>query len=122
MIILDERDKLDIESRLKKIENVQPLILYAERAEEYLTNADTGDETLSAILNGRQILVRVPNADGGIYTTVYSPIYFYQLPNYQNNYLYLFFLNDGVDSTTGMPSYGQLKMLLSATYNETPLV
>lgn len=112
----------NIESRLKKMENVQPLILYAEKAEEYTTNADAGDETLSAILGGRQILVRVPNADGGNYTAIYSPIYFYQLPNYQNNYLYLFFLNDGVDSSTGMPTYGQLKMLLSTTYNETPLV
>lgn len=99
----------------------EPLVLYAEKAEEYLVDAAVGDEVLDAIMNGKQVVVRVPNADGGNYTAVYSPILMYQLPNYMNNYLYLFFLNDGMDATTGMPTFNQLKMLLSRDYNATPL-
>lgn len=102
------------------LEALKPLVLYAEQAESYTSDSTAGDQALSAILSGRQILVRVPNADGGKYTAVYSPIYMYQLPNYENNYLYLFFLNDGTDSN-GLPSYGQLKLLLSETYYATPL-
>lgn len=95
------------------------IVLYAEKAEEYLNNPEKGDEALAAILQGKQILVRVPNADGKSYTAVYSPVIMYQVPNYANNYLYLLHLNDGM--TNGMPTYGQLKMLLSKEYNKTPL-
>ena len=80
-----------------------------------------GDEVLDAIIRGKQVLVRVPNADGGTFTAIYSPVLMYQLPNVDNNYLYLFYFNDGVDSTTGMPSYNQLKLLLSKTYTSSPL-
>lgn len=122
---LDNKDKeemqenLDeVEGRVQSLEGVKPLVLYAEKASEYVNNAVIGDEALEAILTNRQVLVRVPNADGGRFTAVYSPIALYQLPNYQNKYLYLFFLNDSAD---GNITYGQLKLLLSKTYNETPL-
>ena len=106
----------------------KPLVLYADNAEDYKTNATIGDETLEAILSGRPILIRVPNADGGTYTAIYSPVLMYQLPNQDNNYLYLFFLRDekqDLSSVVGMdlklPTYGELKLLLSETYTETPL-
>ena len=81
-------------------------------------------------MNNRQVLVKIPNADGGIYTAIYSPIYMYQLPKYMNEYLYVFYLKDekqNIDlSAMGMgiiqmPIYGELKLKLSRTYNQTPL-
>lgn len=115
---------------VKEAGTIQPLILKEENADSYLENTFTGDETLKAILNGRQILVRVPNASGDDYVATYSPIYMYQLPNYKNEYLYLFYLKDekqNIDlSMLGMgviqmPIYGELKMKLSQEYNNTPL-
>lgn len=105
---------------------VPPLVL--DSGTDYTTDSAKGDEALGAILRNRQILVRVPNADGGKYTALYSPVLTYQLPNFENNYLYLFFLRDekqplpdilGTDFQ--IPVYGELKMLLSETYNESPL-
>lgn len=105
---------------------VPPLVLDSET--DYTTDPAKGDEALGAILRNRKILVRVPNADGGKYTALYSPVLTYQLPNFENNYLYLFFLRDekqplpdilGTDFQ--IPVYGELKMLLSETYNESPL-
>ena len=107
-----------------------PLVLYAEKSDEYLEDYTMGEKAIKAIMEGKQIYVRVPNADGGNYTAVYSPIMTYQLPNYENNYLYLFYLRDekqNIDlSTIGlgiiqMPVYGELKMKLSRDYNQTPL-
>ena len=107
-----------------------PLTIYAEHADFYLNNSNYGDKALDAIMTGRQILVRTPNADRGSYTAIYSPVYMYQLPNKENNYLYLFYLKDEkqtIDlSAMGMgviqmPVYGELKMLLSNTYNACPL-
>lgn len=118
------------EKRVKKLEEAKPLVLHAEKAEEYTADATVGDETLAAILSGRQILVCTPNADGGIYTKIFSPVYMYQLPNYANEYLYLFYLRDEKQtldlSALGMgsiqlPIYGELKMKLSKKYNECPL-
>lgn len=121
--ILDERDKEEIKDSLK------PLVLYAENAEEYTSDATIGDETLNAILAGRQVLVRVPNADEGTYTAIYSPVLMYQLPNQDNNFLYLFYLRDekqNLSSVLGvdlqLPTYGELKMILSRTYDGTPLI
>lgn len=123
MQILDERDKKEIKESLK------PLVLEAEKTEEYLSDTTTGDEAMNAILSGRQVLVRVPNADGGNYTAIYSPVLMYQLPNRDNNYLYLFYLRDEKQDLTDkvgfdlkLPTYGELKMLLSTTYDGTPLV
>lgn len=108
-----------------------PLLLDADSAEAYQSDSSYGDAALEAIKSGRNILVRVPNADGGSYTAIYSPVLMYQLPNYQNKYLYLFFLRDEKqdlsallgqpDGTVQMPTYGQLKMLLSQEYNSNPL-
>lgn len=108
-----------------------PLLLDAASAEAYQNDSSYGDAALEAIKSGKNILVRVPNADGGSYTAIYSPVLMYQVPNYQNKYLYLFFLRDEKQDlsallgqptgTVQMPSYGQLKMLLSQEYNSNPL-
>lgn len=115
---------------LKKSHPSEPLVL----SENGLYEEDTtwGDTAMRAIMEGKQILVRLNNADGGKYTALYSPIMNYQLPNYQNEYLYLFFLKDAKqdfssilglpDGTALMPTYGQLKLKLSHTYNQTPLL
>ena len=108
-----------------------PLVLNADKLDDYNTISAYGDKALKAIQEGRQILVRVPNADGGNYTAIYSPVLMYQLPNFENNYLYLFYLRDEkqdlsallgqAEGTVQMPQYGELKMLLSETYNGSPL-
>ena len=125
---LEPSDKEEI---LAAIPVTEPLLLNADMAETYLNDSSYGDAALEAIKNGREILVRVPNADGGSYTAIYSPVLMHQVPNYQNNYLYLFFLRDekqDLSSLLGlpagsvmMPTYGQLKMLLSQEYNSNPL-
>lgn len=96
-------------------------VLYSDKANEYLEDTVMGDSTMGAILSGKQILVRVPNADGETYTAIYSPILMYQLPNFENQYLYLFYMKDGFNEN-GIPMYDQLKLKLSEVYNETPLV
>ena len=107
-----------------------PLILDFEDLAFYNTDPEYGDKALEAIRTGRQILIKTPNADGGNYVANYSPVYMYQIPNYENNYLYLFYLRDEkqtIDlSTVGlgtleMPVYGELKMLLSKKYMSDPL-
>lgn len=109
----------------------KPLLLDADSAETYQNDPAHGDEALEAIKSGRKILVRVPNADGGSFTAIYSPVLMYQVPNYQNKYLYLFFLRDEKQDLSAlvglpagsvqMPTYGQLKLLLSQEYNSNPL-
>lgn len=116
---------------LESLKGGDPLLLDSEKAEEYKINSGWGDRALAAIQRGQQILVKVPNADGGTHTAIYSPVLMYQVPNYENNYLYLFFLRDEKQDLSGliglpegsvnMPQYGELKMLLSKTYNENPL-
>ena len=122
-----------------------PLVLYAtldnEYPKMYLNDSAYGDEALEAILSGRQILVRTPNADmigrpnAYVYTekhnsALFSPVLTYHVPNYDNDYLYLFYLRDEKQtldlSAAGlgvvqMPVYGQLKMKLSKKYMECPL-
>ena len=80
-------------------------------------------------MEGKQIYIRVPNADGGDYTAIYSPVLTYQLPNKMNSYLYLFFLKDEKQDLSALgltgvqlPTYGQLKLKLSRDYNQTPLI
>lgn len=109
----------------------EPLLLNADDADTYLTDSTYGDTALEAIKTSRNILVKVPNADGGNFTAIYSPILMHQVPNYQNKYLYLFFLRDEKQDlsallgqpagTVLMPTYGELKMLLSQEYNTNPL-
>ena len=128
----DENFDLNVwNENFKEVENhMKPLVLSAENTEQYLNDSKFGDEALSAILSGRQILVRTPNADGKNFTAIYSPIYMYQLPNFANNYLYLFYLRDEKEEIdlsyigagkVEMPIYGELKLLLSETYNNSPL-
>ncbi len=105
---------------IKRPHKKEPFVLYADKAESYVDDAETGEATMKAIMEGRQILVRVPNADGGKYMALYSPILMYQLPNYLARHLYLFYLNDGVNAQ-GLPSYNQLKIAVSRDYNQTPL-
>lgn len=123
-------DSTEVLFVLRRKNVTSPLVLEENEANEYLYDSIAGEEALQAILSGRQILVRVPNASGDNYVASYSPVYMYQLPNYENQYLYLFYLKDEKEtidlSAIGagkieMPIYGQLKMLLSKTYNADPL-
>ena len=109
----------------------KPIKLDANMAETYLNDSSYGDAALEAIKDCKQILVKVPNASGDNYVASYSPVYMYQVPNYANKYLYLFYLRDEKQDlsallgqpagTVMMPTYGQLKMLLSHEYNSDPL-
>lgn len=123
----------DFEGKLY-LQNNSPLILYSDKTEEYDTSPMYGEEALQAIVNGRQILVRVPNADGGKHTAIYSPVYMYQVPNKENDYLYLFYLKDeknvldlgilsggNITGHVEIPIYGELKMKLHGQYNYDPV-
>lgn len=114
----------------ESIEKQKPLLLNADDLDSYNTDSVYGDEALEAIIAGRQILVRTPTVSGDSYVENYSPVYMYQVPNVNNNYLYLFYLRDEkqtIDlSAIGlgqvqMPVYAELKMKLSQTYTECPL-
>ena len=108
----------------------KPLILDANLSDYYGGHPEAGDEALEAIKSGRQILVRVPNADGGNYTAIYCPIMMYQVP-LNGMYLYLFYLRDEKQDLSNilniphgyvqMPTYGQFQMLLSRKYDSNPL-
>ena len=88
-----------------------------------------GDDALNAILNGKQILIKVPNKNANSLYSNFMPVLQYQLPNENNNYLTLFYLNDGIAENimTAMTNgsfdgvYGEITMLLSETYTECPL-
>ena len=98
-----------------------------------------GDDALQAILEGRQIYVKVPNAGGvGSVDNIYAnfmPVIQYQLPQNGNDYLTLVYLKDGIANNliaglTGMMQgdmsgmaniYGEITMLLSQSYSECPL-
>ena len=107
-----------------------PLILDATLSDYYGGHAEAGDEALEAIKTGRQILVKVPNANGDNYVANYSPIYMYQVP-LDGMYLYMFYLRDEKqdlsallgqpEGTILMPTYGQFMMLLSRKYSSNPL-
>jgi hypothetical protein len=94
-----------------------------------------GDDALQAILEGRQLYVKVPNVDGGSKYSNFMPVLQYQLPNENNDYLTLFYLKDGIANNlvtgltkmmqgdmSGMANiYGEITMLLSQSYSECPL-
>lgn len=115
-------------------ENAKPLVVSAlttEDIENYKTDSVTGDKVMEALLSGRQVLVRVPNSDGKDFTAIYVPVLMWQVPNRNdNNYLYVFYLTDekqnldlsamGIEQFQ-IPVYGELKFLLSRTYETTPL-
>ena len=94
-----------------------------------------GDDALAAILEGRQIYVKVPNKyEGNLYAN-FMPVIQYQLPDQNNNYLNLFYLKDGIAENLlaalqaamqGDPSaltavFGAVEMTLSQSYAECPL-
>lgn len=115
---------------LKEFGTAKPLILDASLSDYYGGHAEAGDEALEAIKSGRQILVRVPNADGGNNTAIYTPVMMYQIP-LNGMYLYLFYLRDEKQDLSGalgrpagtvlLPTYGEFMMLLSQKYNSNPL-
>lgn len=109
---------------------MKPLLLDEEMASTYNTDPQYGDATLQAVLDGKQILVKTPNVSGDNYVASFSPVYFYQVPNQNSDYLYLFYLKDEkqtIDlSPVGLgqiqlPIYGELQMKLSKEYTECPL-
>ena len=77
--------------------DLKPILLDDQMATTYLTDFTYGDKALDAILKGRQILITTPSV-GGIYTKSFSPVYMYQLPNKENEFLYLFYLTDEKES------------------------
>lgn len=128
--VLEEVQQLDPKYLPPEVAARKPLLLDANLSDHYGGNYEAGDEALEAIKTGRQILVRVPNADGGQYTAIYCPIMMYQLP-LNGQYLYLFYLRDEKQDlsallgqpagTVLLPTYGQFQMLLSKYYNSNPL-
>jgi hypothetical protein len=88
-----------------------------------------GDDALAAILEGRQILIKVPNKKESTLYSNFMPVLQYQLPDINNNYLSLFYLKDGIAENimTAMQTgsfdgvYGTIEMMLSKTYAECPL-
>lgn len=118
------------EEWLKAFGKSEPLILDANLSDYYGGHPEAGDEALEAIKTGRQILVRVPNADGGTNTAIYCPIMMYQVP-LNGMYLYMFYLRDEKQDlsallgqpagTIFMPTYGEFMMLLSKKYNSNPM-
>ena len=122
----DDESALPVLTRL----DTKPLLLNEDMKDTYLTDPTYGDTALECIKAGRQILVKVPNTVSGGYTVNYSPVYMYQVPNHENNFLYLFYLTDrknNIDLTQlglgiiQVPIHDQLKMILSETYNSNPL-
>lgn len=113
----------------------EPLVLVANRENTtpnaYTESTIAGDMAIEAIQEGKQILIKTPNRDNGTTTAIYSPVLTYQLPNVDNNYLYLFYLRDekqdlGVnlglpEGTIMMPVYGELDLKLSNPYGHSPL-
>lgn len=110
-----------------------------QRMEPYVIDSEAytyGDDALAAILEGRQVLIKVPNKDtiNALYSN-FMPVLQYQLPNANNDYLTLFYLKDGIaenilvamqGAMSGDPSafdnvYGTIEMMLSQSYAECPL-
>lgn len=105
---------------------------YLPSREPYVIDSEAytyGDDALTAILEGRQILIKVPNKSDSTLYSNFMPVLQYQLPNENNNYLTLFYLNDGIAENimTAMQTgsfdgvYGSIEMTLSTTYTECPL-
>lgn len=116
-----------LRSMMSSLGGGEPVILYPNSADYYLEDPTMGEIVLDAIKTGKQILVRVPNADDKGYTAIYSPVLMYQLPNYANDFLYLFFLEDGKQDLSSivpgmqLPTYGELKMKVAKEYYMSPL-
>lgn len=110
------------------------------KANAYVIDSEAytyGDDALQAILDGRQIYVKVPNVSGGTNYANFMPVLQYQLPRNNNDYLTLFYLKDGIANnlvnamrnlSNGTPSdyifadvFGEITMQLTKSYSECPL-
>lgn len=94
-----------------------------------------GDDALAAILEGRQIFIKVPNKNGGTLYHNFMPVLQYQLPNQNNSYLNLYYLKDGIaenilvamqaamqgNTSAFADVFGVIEMMLSRSYSECPL-
>ena len=97
----------------------KPLIL--DPSIDYSKLPFKGDEAWRAIDDGRVIQIQVPNSDGGTRTTNRMPIIQHQLPNEDNDYLYLIYMKDGIKTNfeTALQTgdfgalCGQIKMQVS---------
>lgn len=114
------------------IQKIDPKYLPENDNSPYVIDSEAytyGDDALAAILEGRQILIKVPNKNEGTLYSNFMPVIQYQLPNVNNNYLILFYLKDGIAENllTAMQTgsfgdiYGVIEMMLSKTYTECPL-
>lgn len=122
---------LTLNDKLYEVNNaMKPFLLDADMLASYNTDPQYGDAALQAILDGRQILIKTPNRDGGTTVHNYSPVYMYQIPNVGNDHLYLFYLRDEKQTldltamglgTIELPVQADLKMVLSKVYTECPL-
>lgn len=101
-------------------------------AEPYVIDSEAytyGDDALAAILEGRQVLIKVPNKHESTLYSNFMPVLQYQLPNSNNDYLILFYLKDGIAENimTAMATgsfdgvFGTIEMMLSQAYAECPL-
>lgn len=105
----------------------EPVVLYPNSADYYLEDPTYGDAVLDAITTGKQILIRVPNADDQGHTAIYSPVLMYQLPNHSHSFVYLFYLKDDKQDLSSLvpgmqlPTYGELKLKVSKVYEMSPL-
>ena len=106
--------------------------------EPYVIDSESytyGDDALTAILEGRQIFIKVPNKNGNTLFSNFMPVLQYQLPNQNNNYLILFYLKDGIaenilaamqaamqgNTSAFADVFGVIEMMLSQSYSECPL-
>ena len=108
---------------------LRPMDPYVIDAEKYTF----GDDALNAILEGRQIYVKVSSA-GALYSN-FVPVLQYQIPDKGGTDLYLFYLKDGIannltnalfKAVNGDPNpfdevYGIIEMTLTEAYEECPL-
>lgn len=116
-----------LRSMMSSLGGGEPVILYPNSADYYLEDPAMGEVVLDAIKTGKQILIRVPNADDKGYTAIYSPVLMYQLPNYSHEFIYLFYLKDEKQDLSSLvpgmqlPTYGEIKLKVSKKYWMSPL-
>lgn len=119
---------VEVDGKIKRLKQVQAQV----NVKPYVIDSEAytyGDDALQAILDGKQIFIKVPNKDGGSLYNNFMPVIQYQLPNENNDYLTLFYLKDGIaenimyamatNSFDGV--FGEITMQLSQKYSECPL-
>lgn len=101
--------------------NKKPLVIYEKEAESYTNNYTMGDKVLEALLAGRQVFVQLIDQNNTNTRALYSPVITYHLPINGNSRLELFYLKNGFNPSDMTSAFGQIPMLLSKTYIDTPL-